>query len=326
MSTNLSLNAAFANANTAYQVKYAELYENALPGAYQIYTDQITGVDTETTEFDWATNHPMMREWIGPRREAFLRAYTQQIKLKTYERLLSFERKTLVLRDKTGAVARGIKTFLSQQVAAYDLTGYTAYMSASGAGPTGYDGVALFANAHPHSGSGGNQSNLSAGTNLNAATYDAAQTAMNSYTLENGEPAGMVGTHLVIGPNLKTRARQLFGASTRLVTVDASGKLDAAASVVAAGAVQNMYDGEVTIVVDMRRVGTPAYYWDLVDCSKSGIRPMVQLIHRAPTPIHQDQMTDPARFSRDRVYFGLEGDWVFAAGMWMSAYRATGTA
>lgn len=325
MSTSASIETGLAASNVAFQVGFANWFSKPLPGAYTFYSDA-QKTDAEITEFDFLANYPQMREWIGARREQYLRSYSQRIKLKTFEATLPFPRKSLQYRDKLGTIATAINNWLSQTVSAYDKNAYSVYMSASGAGPTGYDGVALFATTHPHSGSGGNQSNLAAGVALSASTLDTGLVAMNSLTLENAEPAGFGGTHLIVGPALKRRAQQILGADTRVITVDASGKLDAVSSAVAAAAAPNVFNGELTLVVDERRVGTPAFYWDILDCSKQGVRPIVQLIGEAPHPMHQDKLTDPKRFARDQFVYGIEGDWVFDAGMWMSAYRATGTA
>lgn len=331
MSTALSLESGLAASNVSFLVGYEGAFsEPTLPGAYTFYQDVIN-VQTEYTYLEMLANYPQMREWIGARREMYFRQYEQQIKLKTYEATIAFPRKSLQYRDRLGLIAKGINNWLAQQKLAYDKSAFGAYLSNAGAGPTGYDGAALFSTAHPHSATGGNQSNLAAGANLNAATLDAAMTAMMSLQLENGEPANYRPTHLIVGPALARRAKMLVGFDTRVIVVDANGKLDATASGVSATTAPNAFNGELTLVVDMRRVGTVngtnvSYFWDLVDASRPGIRPMIKLVGMPPTPGHQDQPDSPSRFWKDKVIYGLVGDWVDDAGLWLSAYRATGTA
>lgn len=328
MSTNTSIEAGLAASNVAFQVGYENAFDptKTMPGAFTAYCDVTTGIDAEVTQLEMLANHPQMREWIGMRREQYFREYSQQLTLKTYEATLPIPRKTLQYRNRLGIVTKGIADWLNQEQSAFDRTAYQKYMSASGAGPTGYDGVALFSTAHPHSGTGSNQANLAAATDLSAPTLDAGITAMESLVLENGEMAGYSPNILLVGPALKRRARQLVGFNTRIMVVDAAGKTDATASGVAASTVPNVFDGEMTIVVDMRRVGAAKFYWDLIDTSRPGVRPMIKLVGQPPTPGHRDQPNDPVVFEHDKVKYGLVGDWVDDAGMWMCCYRGTGTA
>lgn len=324
MSTNTSIEAGLANANIAFLEGYANYFSKPLPGVYQTYCETMP-TTAEVTELNFLANYPLMREWVGARRNQYARSYSQRIKLKTFESTWEIPRKTIKYRDKLGLIANGLKNWLALAATAYDKDAYLRYMQSSGAGPTGYDGVALFAATHPQ-GPSGNQSNIGAGLALNSPNLDAAVTAMQSWQLENGEPAGFSPDTLIVGPANKRKAMQLISADSRVIVVDATGKGDVGASAVAATTIPNVYNGEMTLIVDMRRIGSAQYYWDLLDTQHPGVRPMMQLVGQAPTPINQDQLESPKRFSRDAYVYGLEGDWVFDAGFWMSAYRGTATA
>lgn len=332
MTTNLSIESGLAASNVAYQIGFDGAFTNqTLPGAYTIYEDVTTGVQSEVTNLEVIANYPQMRQLVGARREQLFRAYEQSIKLKTWEVTTRVERKTLQYRDKLGAIGKTLTNWLASHKVAYDRTAFLSYMSAAGAGPTGYDGAALFSASHPHSGVAGNQSNIGAAANLSAATLETAVTAMSSLTLENNEPAGFHPTTLLVGPALARRAKALVGADTRVIVVDATGKQDITASGVAAATGPNMFNGEMTLVIDSRRIGSVAgtnisFMWDLIDNSRPGIRPMIKTVGMAPTPTILNQPDSDNMFWRDNVVYGLLGDWSDDAGLWHCCYRGTGTA
>lgn len=332
MGTNASVEAGLAASNVAYQVGWDGAFtKQVLPGTFSLYTEVMTGVTSEVTQFEQIANHAVGREFIGARRERFFREYSFSTKLKTYEGTHRVPRKTLEYRDKHGIVAKGIQDWINNQKTEFDRTAFAAYMSAAGAGPTCYDGAALFSASHPHSAVAGNQSNIGAGANLAAGTLESAMTAMGSLTLENGEPAGYNATHLVVGPSLARRAQALVGADTRVVVVSATGAQDVTSAGVASSTAPNMFNGQLTLVVDTRRIGSVAgtavnFFWDLLDLSRPGIRPMMKLVGKAPTPTELTQPNDPNVFFKDDYLYGWIGDWVDDAYDWHCAYRGTGTA
>jgi phage major head subunit gpT-like protein len=332
-STNLSIESGLAASNVAFEIGFEGVFggNQQLPGAYTFYSDVRTGANTEFTYLEMLANYPQAREWVGPRRIQLFRAYEQQIKLKTYEVTTSVPRKTLQYRDRIGAVGKTLTDWLAGQKVAFDRTAFQAYLSAAGAGPTCYDGAALFSASHPHSGAGGNQSNIGAAANLNASTLETAVTAMSSLTLENGEPAGFQPNILMVGPALARRAKALVGADVRVITIDANGKLDAVSSAVAAATGPNMFNGEMTLVVDTRRIGavagtTVSYFWDLIDNSRPGIKPMIKTVGMALEPTILNQPDSDNMFWRDNVIYGMKGDWSDDAYDWHCCYRGTGTA
>lgn len=309
-----------ANASIAFDSLAGQFFGQAsLPGKYALYTNVQTGVTAMTTELDVIANAPTMRKWVGPRREQRMRAYTQRITLEPYEATLPIARMTLAYRDRQGSVAKSIKQFLSQERVAFDQSTHTAYVSASGAGPTGYDGVPLFSASHPHGPSAGTQSNTGA-LAFSAANLDAVIATMTSYQFENGTPMNITPTHLRVGPKLAMAARAVLGTGTRLVAINAAGA-EATSSVVAAAAVDNVFNGELELIVDPNLIGTMDDWWEVLDLSKADAKPMQLLVGRAPTPVHQDQMWADRRFQLDEFLYGLEGDWKPDAGVWATAYR-----
>lgn len=319
--TNLSLAAGTANARTTFESKYEEFFAGGMPGTWQLFTDKNTG-KTEYKQFEFITNQPVMRKWVGSRIRKYMRHYSTLLQLETYEATMEIARKLIQYGGDPDTIGKAIDTFMRLQATAYDKAFATAIDSNSGAGPTGYDGVGLFSAAHPHASGGGTQSNLSAGTNLSWSSFDSLRAGMRTLTFENGEPANVVATHARCGPLLESRFKSILEAKERIRFTDMT-TADTTTLAQNATAVTNVWAGELTLIVDPRVTG---YYWDLYDLSKPGVRPIILYEGQAPHPVNQDQMTDKDRFENDVFVYGLEGDFTFDAGMWMVAARATGTA
>lgn len=320
MANNLSIAGGAANAAyTTYVEKYQELYKY-FPGMYSAYTETVP-VDTKKLDYNFIANLPVMRKWQGARHEKTLRHYNQTHEIETWEATLRLKRLD-VTADKIGMVGRALSTFLQANTSVYDDAVTLEYDKSSGAGPTGYDGVALFATTHAHV---PNTSNLGSGTNLSHSALVTAEQTMALLQFENTEPAGITPNAMRVGPKLKRRAMQLLESKQRLVIVDNDGNLDSAGTddVVGVTAAANIWEGDYILYVDNRVTG---FYWDLLDLTKPGVRPMVLLEYRKPEPFVFDKMTDPERVNHDDFLYTLDGDFKAAPGHWMCAYRGTGTA
>lgn len=320
--SNFSLMEGLAAANTTFETAYGELYSQQLPGVYLNYTRVITG-NTMTLDLRWTTNSPMMRKWLGSRIQKYVRAYSQSYVLEKYEATLPIARMLLEYNNNMNLIGDTVSNFVAGAAQAYDSAAALALDSNAGAGPISFDGGSLFSATHPHGPAGSVQSNLAAGVNLNWANFDAARTAMTGLKFENGEPGQFRPTHIRVGPKLETRAKEIVGAQTRITGFNATGVQDSQSGVVAVAPIVNIWHGELDVIVDQRITD---FKWDLFDLSKPGVKPLVLYEGRKPVPIHLDKMTDLPRYFNDDFIFGLEGDLTVGAGMWMCAYRATGTA
>lgn len=327
MATNLDIRAGLAGHNTAYRIMFEEAYANAKPGLYEMWTERINAAGEQTITAGWLANTPLMRKWEGARHFKNLRNYTQTITYDKYEGTLPLKR-DMVDYDRTGVVGKAIGNFVNVNVtSAFDRLVAAQFDASSGAGPTGFDEVALFSASHPHSSTGGVQSNLNAGANLSHSTLAAAEAAGMLFTEENGEPVGVQYDVMRVGPNLKRRAQELTSAD-RIVKIDSDGGFDTSRAVsstfnVVGGATRsNVWSGDMTLVVDDR---VTTYYTTLLDTSR-GFKPMILFVTRAPEPVDQTDMSDPERFNNDNYVYGVEADLGIAAGHWYAAYRLTGTA
>lgn len=323
MTTFANVEEGLANASVTFDTLADQLFGGSqLPGEYNVYTSTQTGVTSYTTEKDVLANTPVMREWVGPRREKRLRAYQQRITLKPYEATMAISRMTLAYRDKQGQIASRIKQFMGNQVVAFDQSVHSKYVSNSGAGPTGYDGVALFSSSHPHApaSTGGTTQSNTSNLPFSAANLDTVIATMTSYRFENDTPMRITPTHVRCGPKLARQVAAVLDTGTRLVAINASGA-EAVSSVVAAAGIENVYKGMLTPIIDPNLVGAMDDWWEVLDLSKGDAKPMQLLVGRSPTPIHQDQMNSDRRFQLDEFVFGIEGDWGADAGMWQTCFR-----
>jgi phage major head subunit gpT-like protein len=325
MATNLDIGASLLAANTSYMIGYEGFYAARMPGAYAAYTE-IMKADGNQITLNWLANHPVLAKWIGPVVDNFLRAYSQTTTMVPFIANLPIKR-TLMAYDKTGAVAKAISDFFSGNIGAYDKAVFDEWMSASGAGPTCFDGTALFNTSHPHAVSGGVQSNIGAGSALSHSTLTIAEYSMRLFAYESGEPMDINPNALEVGPKLKVRAAELLSVD-RLQTATAASVFDAGASAVAAGTRTSVWNGTLDLIVNprMNASGTGHFMWTLMDLTKPGVRPMILQENRFPEPIVSDSMTAQRRLVADEFEYRLEGDYGASPGMWAVAYRGTGTA
>lgn len=327
MATNQDLRAGLASHNTLFDIMFEETVNNAVPGPWGAWTEQINAQGEQTINMAWLTNTPTWRTWTGSKVYKNLRNYTLSVTYDKKEATLALKR-DMVQYDRTGVLGRTLQKFVSANVTdAYDGFVATSKDSNSGAGPTGFDAVALYSASHPHAPSAGTQSNLGSGTNLSHSALLTADQTTALWVEENGRPVRASMNVMRVGPRLKQRAMELLSA-TRTQKIDSDGSLDttrAASStyqIVGGSAIPNVFEGTKTLVVDPR---VTTYYWDLEDTAKA-YKSMILFITRAPEAISQTEMTDEQRFNHDDFVYSVECDVGVAAGHWYGTYRGTGTA
>ena len=320
MATNLSLAQGLFNANQRVISQWDGMYKSAKVGNYSDYTQTIDAQGEMRIEINFLTNHPVMRKFTGARHYKAMRHYSQSITYDPYEATFALKR-DWVEHDQTGTVNAAIDTALGYQISAVDKAVVTAFDASSGAGPTGFDTVALFSASHPHANGGGTQSNFGSGTALSHANLVAAEYGGMLLTHENGEPANITYTKMRVGPKLKRRAQELLGAD-RVQTATAASLYDAGASAVAAATRSNVFQGDMSLMVDDR---VTTFYWDLFDETKEG-KAMILFMVKPPEPVMRFDPADPHVFEHREFIWGLDGEWGVAAGHWLSCYRGSGTA
>jgi phage major head subunit gpT-like protein len=316
MASNLNLAAGLITAQTAINTTWQEVEETAPEGTYRTYAQSVPSDGDTILMMNWIANHPVMRVWRGARVYKAMRHYSTTITMEKYEASFFMDR-TLVEQDKTGLINRAVQMSLSGTAseASIDRTVAEQFDSNSGAGPTGYDGVALFSASHPNGPAAATQSNLGSGTNLSANALIAAEAAGANLRHENGENA------MGVGASLKRRVLDLLS-QDRLQGITAGGVLDASASLVAAATRSNSYAGEFTPILDAR---VTTYFWDLL-CTTKPVKAMVHFDIQKPEPQMVTDPNDSGVFNNDQYLYGLRGLWGIGAGHWLTCYRGTGTA
>ena len=321
MATNLNVAAGLVTAQTAINTTWQEIEETAPEGTYRTYA-QVVPSDGETIlEMNWLANHPVMRKWLGSRIFKALRHYSTTIRMEKYEVAFELER-TWVDHDKTGLITRAVNQTLSGNAgeASIDRSVADEFDGNSGAGPTGFDGVALFSASHPNGPAGATQSNLGSTTVLSANALIAAEAAAAAWRHENGENAMVKFDTIRTGPALRRRVLDLLS-QDRIQGITAGGVLDASASLVAAATRSNSYNGELTPIVDPR---VTTYFWTLLDTSKP-VKSMVHFDISRPMPQMVTDPNDSGVFISDKYMYGLRGEWGVGGGHWLTCYRGTGT-
>lgn len=302
-------------ANVTYRAIMAELFTDVQTGLDALLAERVSAAGAASATLIVEDYLGTWAEFLGARVTSVSRAYSQTVTLTTWEQTLRIARKQMAY-DPTGVVAQRLQRFLSAQASYYDTLVFDALVSASGAGPTGYDGVALLATTHPN-GPAGNQSNKGT-TALSQTSFDTAFTAMTSLQRENGQPFNIVPKTLLVGPKLRQRAMEITQADIRGQAVDNAG-LESGTRIGTAG-VTNVYRGVVDLVISPKLVGTYDDYWYLLGEGPGGMKPFIFLEGMAPTEQIDSDLSSPTVMQNDAFTFGLIADAQVGAGAWQTIY------
>lgn len=328
MGTDLAINSAggLQYHNTAFRIMFEDSLNNAVPGPYANWTETLTAEGEQRITLAWLANTPTWRKWTGGRRYKNLRAYQFTVTQDSWEATLPMPRK-MVEHDKSGVVGRTLSAFVQANIVdGYDSFVATEFDGNSGAGPTGFDGVALYSTAHPHAPAAATQSNLGSGTNLSHSSLVTAEQTMMLWVEENSRPVRSSPNLMRVGPKLKRRAQELLSAD-RMQYINTKGVTDLARSststddVVGGATRSSVWSGDMDLVVDPR---VTTFYWDLFD-TRQPFKPMILFVMRAPEPVNKTEMTDDERFEYDNYIYSVECDIGTSAGHWYATYRGTGT-
>lgn len=311
--------AAIDAANTSFRAMF-EKFGTAEPGVWDRYTE-VVQTDSEINTFDFITAFPQVEKWVGPKTYAMLRAYAWTGRLEPYAKNLELDFMK-VRYDKMGMVGGAQKKFLTT-TSIYDKVVTDELISNAGAGPLGYDGVALFSTSHPHAPGGGVQSNTST-TVLSYAQHEAVLVAGSELTDETAEPLQVSYDAIMVGPFQARLAREITGSKTRVVPIDNTGK-EASTGVVAAGQVDNYMandiytGGSIDVIVNPRLIGTRRKYYYYFD-TKKGVKPILLLEGRKPEAIAQTAMESEVRFNKNKLRWSVEADLAPMGGLWQVAF------
>ena len=156
----------------------------------------------DTESYAWLGALPGMREFVDERQPGDLKPYHYAIQNRTWESTISVDR-TALEDDQYGQVALRVREMA--RVARQHLDSIVFGLLGTGFTAHGYDGVPFFG-THTQ---GQPQSNAGSGM-LSAASLQAAITAMMRFTDDQGRPAGVMPSVLVVPPELYWEATQLL--------------------------------------------------------------------------------------------------------------------
>lgn len=289
-------------AQATYEAIFQEFFGSGAPAAAQAITTEVQ-VSGTSLEIPITTSFPRIQRWLGDKTFKALRAYKQQVEVEEWA--VGVELKRLqVDADTSGTVDATLRAFLSDQVDAFE----KMIMDELLTNPTGYDGVALLHDSHPHTNSTGDNLTTDA---LGLSSFRAMDEAMRGFQNEDGKPMNVRPNTLLVGEGNKFKALEITGAD-RPIYFDNTGA-EATSSVIDGITIQNVTSGSHNVVVTPYIDGEQ---WYLMDLTREGLRPMLTARYRSFEPQTQTGMDSEARFMRDHYRFSLEGDYGVGAGLW----------
>jgi phage major head subunit gpT-like protein len=283
-----------------------------------------TGVATEVPSSGESLTYPLLdkiprfKKWL-PNAEriaenASLRGYS--LTNDDYELTIEVDRNKIE-DDLYGAYAP-LMQMMGTQAALWPGDLVAAIMQAgAAAGSLCYDGQPMFSTSHPvnmDDSSLGTYSNYSAsGLALNAANYNTAYAAMQSFNGADGKPLGVQPTLLVVPPQLAQAGKQLLNTDW-IATSTAFGAVGANAPS------QNTLKGSADLLI-IPQLANEATAWYLL-ATGTPIKPFV--FQRRKSPAFQ-QFTDPSSpdvFKRRKYVYGSDARGAAGYTLPFLAYRA----
>ena len=292
-----TIDAVFTNIRTEFN----NIFQST-PSSWERIATLITS-GTSVEEYDWLSDFPMMREWIGDKVIKQLAAFKYSIRNKAFEATIGVRRddmeddKLVNTPPKPGRLDGLPKVWPDRLVFALVNAGFTGI---------GFDGQYFFDTDHSVAGASvSNKSTavLSVTTKALAdAGYGAARIAMMTITNDEGEPLDIT-PNLLVPPALENTAKTLMTAD----------KLE--------DDKPNSYKNTAEVLVSPRI--TSATSWFLFDTTKP-LKPFIFQQRKAPMPVQQ---TDPQAddvFMRAEYKFGVEARGNAGYGLWQLAHGSTG--
>lgn len=258
----------------------------------------------KTLELDWMGDVPAFSEWVGERKIGKVRAENFRITAKKWANGLEVDEDDLE-DDNLGIYAPKVQRLAGK--AAIHKRNLIVDFLTNGFATTkygaGYDGVALFSAAHKIGGPGSPeaaQSNLLTATLDDTGALDSAFEKLAKLKDEQGEPLGLMGTHLIVGPALMAEARKQLLAQQR-----------------ANGETNTNYQ-RCELVVSAKITDSK---WFLADLTLP-MGPMLFGTRRAPRfrtvgPSNGGQESMES-FKSGKLYFGVDARYNAAYGLWFT--------
>lgn len=206
-----TLDAAFQNFDT----RFRRGMKGSAPW-WQLLATLMTS-DTEEEIHAWLQQIPGLAEWIGERNGSTVAASAYRLANKDFNRDVKVPRNKF-LDDKLGLYAPIFEQlgahaakFADRQVARLMKRGHIDEV-----GSRCWDGKPYYAPDHPidpNTAGSGTFGNYLTNTDLNEANFNDVLRRISEFTLEDGEPLGLVATHLTVPGALRAKALKVAQAA-----------------------------------------------------------------------------------------------------------------
>jgi phage major head subunit gpT-like protein len=302
---------------------FYEAYYQALDGADQRGVDLLSStiaVSGNTAKFPFAGDIPQMSRWSDERAYDAFSTYSYSVTLgDPWEETVAIKR-TALRDDLTGQLrqrardlgAVAISNRLKQIISSLE----------TGISNKCYDSQNFFATSHPARSTDGTSTTYgNSGTSaLDAASLQDTVQTMRLFTSDQGHPLGITPSHLLVGPNLEWRARQLLESPVVIVNV---GDSAVGSGATAATPYKNVLVSTLELIVSPW-IGN--FHWYVMDLMKP-IKPVV-LVTEMGELIEFQYLEEGSEhsFKRDEFVFGVRDRFEIGYGLWQVAYYQGGTA
>lgn len=255
-------------------------------------------VTAEVNVYPWVVDLPDWREWVGPRLMRNFVARSHAIKNKDWEFSFAISRNAIIY-DQIGLYSK--RAQLAGQRARYLYDKIITDLQLAGNTTLCWDGQFFYDTDHPidfDDAGAGTYANSFAALDLTLDNYNTMWETMAGYKGENGQVLEIRPTILEVPIALRKKARAIFAQDLIAQAI----KNVAATENVGAAAVDNLYKGEVEIVVNPR---LPATVWFLHATEIA--KPFILQVKQDPTPLMG--RTDPNLdnvFHRKEFEFGSD--------------------
>jgi phage major head subunit gpT-like protein len=245
--------------------------------------------------YSWLSQAPRMREWVGERVIRSLAARVHVVKNRPFEGTIGLSLRTLET-DQLGVFA----LTLSQWSASVGLWQDDLVISAirDGYNRLCYDGQPMYDTAHPvdiDDASKGLFSNYYAGFPLTPDNFEYVYNDMATRKGEAGVEVGARPTHIIVPPQLSTRAKLILESdNVAAVFAGSTGQ----------GTQTNTLKGYCQIIVVDRLSADPTK-WYLAKLD-GPVKPWIMQQHHAPRLVSRTALDDPHVFEKYEVLFGAD--------------------
>jgi phage major head subunit gpT-like protein len=261
--------------------------------------------NTESTVQSWLAELPDMKEWIGEKVMDNIKARGYALINKDWESTYTIDRNKIA-DDTAGIYTR--REELQADVAVRWPEKLVTQAVLGGTTALGFDGQYFFDVDHPvdvDDPSLGVYSNKLSARPMDMATgaanYAFAKAAMRKFKGESGLPLGVLPTLMMVAPDQEQAALTV----TKATNVAQIVKNVAGTENVAAATPSNVYQGDVTVIVNERLVDDPdPGAWYLLSTDR--IKPFIFQQREAPHPIMVVDPQNPLVFNQKKFARSIE--------------------